>query len=241
MKKIKNDVLPHGKNKLSLIQLLESFYHVRTTKDLLKSLRDDVVATFFLNSGTGIILSFIKGVYFSLFLKLKPPVMIGKRFKIINYSNINIGKNLWVKDDVTMLAGGKLNIGNGCVFCDRSSIWSGKEGLTMGDACSLGINGYICGSEGKITIGNSVIMADNTRLYSWNHKMSTKGKEFSNIATTHKGIVIGNNCWLGSGCVILDGVTLGNNCVVGAGTIVTKSFPKNSLIVGVPARLVKRL
>ena len=103
MKKIKNDVLPHGKNKLNLNQLLKSFY-------------DDLVATFFLYSGMGIIWSFIKGVYFSLFLRLKLPVMIGKRFKIINYSNIKIGKNLLVKDDVTMLAGGRMNIGNNCGY-----------------------------------------------------------------------------------------------------------------------------
>ncbi len=53
-------------------------------------------------------------------------------------------------------------------------------------------------------------------------------------------VTIGDDCWLGEGCVILKGVTLGAGCVVGANAVVTRSAPPGSMLVGVPARVVKR-
>jgi maltose O-acetyltransferase len=47
---------------------------------------------------------------------------------------------------------------------------------------------------------------------------------------------IGNGCWIGAKAVILMNVELGDRCVVGAGAVVTRSFPADSVVVGVPAR-----
>ncbi len=46
-----------------------------------------------------------------------------------------------------------------------------------------------------------------------------------------KGIIIGNNVWLGGSVIVLDGVEIGNNCVIGAGTIVTKDVPDNTKLI----------
>lgn len=51
--------------------------------------------------------------------------------------------------------------------------------------------------------------------------------------------VLGNNCWLGYGVVILDGVTVGDNVIVAAGSVVTKDVPSNCIVGGVPARLIR--
>jgi acetyltransferase-like isoleucine patch superfamily enzyme len=57
-----------------------------------------------------------------------------------------------------------------------------------------------------------------------------------------KGAVsIGNLCFIGFRTMIMPGVALGSRCVVGAGSVVTKSFPDNSVIAGVPARLIRNL
>ena len=54
-----------------------------------------------------------------------------------------------------------------------------------------------------------------------------------------KSVVIGDHCWIGEGAKILKGVSLAENCIVGTGSIVTKSYPSNVLISGVPAVIIK--
>ncbi|MDO5832246.1 MAG: DapH/DapD/GlmU-related protein [Methanobrevibacter sp.] len=47
--------------------------------------------------------------------------------------------------------------------------------------------------------------------------------------------------WLGANVTILPGVTIGNNVVVGAGAVVTKDIPDNSLALGVPAKVIRKI
>lgn len=54
-------------------------------------------------------------------------------------------------------------------------------------------------------------------------------------------IIIGQGSWIGANATILHGVTLGEKCVVAAGSVVLESFPKQSVIGGVPAKLIKTL
>jgi serine acetyltransferase len=53
-------------------------------------------------------------------------------------------------------------------------------------------------------------------------------------------IIIGHDCWIGNGAIILSGISIGNGSIVAAGAIVTKSFPPYSVIGGSPAKLLKR-
>ena len=52
--------------------------------------------------------------------------------------------------------------------------------------------------------------------------------------------VIGNDVWIGSRSVIMQGVKIGDGAVIGAGSIVTKDVPENTIVMGVPARLYKK-
>lgn len=54
----------------------------------------------------------------------------------------------------------------------------------------------------------------------------------------YKGIKIGNNCWIGAGAVFLDGAELGSGCVVGANAVITKKFPSDVVIAGIPAKVI---
>src|SRR5690606_41455691 len=58
---------------------------------------------------------------------------------------------------------------------------------------------------------------------------------------TGEPIVIEDNVWLGGGAIVLPGVTIGRDAVVGAGAVVTRDVPPGAVVVGNPARVVRRL
>ena len=85
-----------------------------------------------------------------------------------------------------------------------------------------------------IKIGNNVAISENVVIRdSDNHQITNSNHEVS------KPIIIGNNVWIGMNVVILKGVTIGDGAIIGAGTVLTKSVPNNSLVVGVPGKVIK--
>lgn len=54
-------------------------------------------------------------------------------------------------------------------------------------------------------------------------------------------VTLGKNSWIGSSATILPGVTVGDNAVVAAGAVVTKDVPENTVVAGVPAKVVKEI
>ena len=87
----------------------------------------------------------------------------------------------------------------------------------------------------KLYIGDDTIWAFNVSIQTGNHGL--KDRDEMKV----KDIVIGKNCWLGQAAIILSGVELGDNVIIGAGSVVTKSFPANVVIAGVPAKIIKYL
>ena len=85
-----------------------------------------------------------------------------------------------------------------------------------------------------VEIGNDTIIAPGVKIISANHNFEEFHKhDFA------EPIRIGEKCWLGANCIILPGVQLGKGVIVGAGAVVTKSFPDNSIIGGIPAKIIK--
>lgn len=94
---------------------------------------------------------------------------------------------------------------------------------------------YIQAKNG-IIIGRNVRLGPGVKLISANHSL-----ENYDVHEPCGPIEIGDNCWLGANVVVLPGVALGEHVVVAAGAVVTRSFPKNCLIGGVPARIIRQL
>lgn len=102
----------------------------------------------------------------------------------------------------------------------------------------------------KITIGDNVLIASNVQLYTATHPVelserltpdwNPESEEYF-CRTYALPITIGNNCWLGGGVIVLPGVTIGDGSVIGAGSVVTKNIPENSLAVGNPCRVIRKI
>jgi len=94
--------------------------------------------------------------------------------------------------------------------------------------------------SGYITIGDNVVFGHGVMVLTGEH-YKTDADVFKTVFDGND-IVIGSNCWIASGVIIIGGVTLGDNIIVGAGSVVTKSFEDgNVFIAGNPAIIKYKL
>ena len=90
-----------------------------------------------------------------------------------------------------------------------------------------------------MTFGKDVFVAPNCGFHTAGHpieaELRNKGLEYA------RPITVGDSVWFGAGVQVLPGVTIGSNVVVAAGAVVTKDVPANSVVEGVPARVIKAI
>lgn len=111
--------------------------------------------------------------------------------------------------------------------------------LVIGDSVSIGKSAMLQ-SIGGITIGNHVMIAHGSQLVSAGHHIpeDTESMRFSGLAAAP--IVIEDNAWIGAGAIVLPGVRVGHGAVVAAGAVVTKAVEANTIVGGIPAKVISR-
>jgi acetyltransferase-like isoleucine patch superfamily enzyme len=95
--------------------------------------------------------------------------------------------------------------------------------------------------EGGLSIGSDVSIAHGVTIMTTEHDYDVSKGKMRDAPVKRAPVSIGDDVWIGAGVKILAGVTIGDHVVVGAGAVVTRDIPSNSLAVGVPARVIKRL
>ena len=102
------------------------------------------------------------------------------------------------------------------VFINACCHFQDHGGVSLGDGCQ---------------IGHNVVFA------TLNHGLAPEDRQ-----TTYPApITLGKNVWVGSNSTILQGVTIGDNAVIAAGAVVTKDVPENTIVGGVPARIIRKI
>ena len=90
---------------------------------------------------------------------------------------------------------------------------------------------------GGITIEDEVQIGPKVNLITENHPLDPSDRKSLDLGS----IFVRRNAWLGAACTILPSVTIGENSVVAAGAVVTKNVPDNTVVAGIPAKVVRRL
>lgn len=109
---------------------------------------------------------------------------------------------------------------------------------TVGDNFFANFNCKFMDS-GKITIGDNVFIAPDVCIITEEHSFEVQ-ERIAGFEYTHP-VNIGDNAWLCAGVLVLPGVTIGKNSIIGAGSVVTKDIPENSLAVGNPCRVIRKI
>ncbi|PRY15300.1 acyltransferase [Kineococcus rhizosphaerae] len=127
------------------------------------------------------------------------------------------------------------------------------EDLTLGERTYVAANAYVSGSvrlgadstvnvgavvRGNVTGGDGVRIGAHTSLLGFNHGIEP-GTEVFRQPLSSRGIVVGDDVWIGSHVVVLDGVHVGDHAVLAAGAVVTKDVPAGAIVGGNPARRIR--
>lgn len=165
------------------------------------------------------VLSVIKTNIYVLYRKLLgnsikiSPLIIIKRFSVLDTE----GKS------------SSISIGRKTVIARNNEISAHKGIIKIGSNCYINSNCMIV-SHCEIIINDNTTIGPGTYLYDHDH---------SKNGFTGNPIKIGQNVWIGAGCIILKGVTIGDNAIIAAGSVVTKDVEHDSVVGGVPAKYIK--
>lgn len=144
-------------------------------------------------------------------LLLGYPLLINKRIKY--------GKNICIYPNVTFFGDGEIIIG------DNVSIGQGAI--------------FYASSGGGIFIGDNSMIAAQTYIIDTDHGIE-QGTLIREQQNSFKKIVVEDDCWIAAGAKVLKGTYLHKGCVVGAQSVVKGEFEENSIIVGVPGKVIKK-
>ena len=151
-----------------------------------------------------------------------------KRYALLKEQFGAVGTNVSVGDDFV------------CGFGDN---------IFIGNNVSINIRCMLIDCN-KITIGNNVLIAPGVQINTSSHPVELServnpdwcpGGSAYFWKTYALPITIEDDCWIGAGTIILPGVTIGRGSVIGAGSVVNKSIPADSVAVGNPCRVIRKI
>ncbi len=156
-----------------------------------------------------------------------------------NLSNIRLAPGCYIERGAffDLQGGGEIIMGENC------SVRAGAILATYGGKIQFGkfsgVQHYsIIYGHGGLMVGDYVRIAAHSVIIPANHSIALNGIPIHKQPIVKQGIKIGNDVWIAAGCRIMDGVTIGNGVVVAAGAVVTKDVKQDSIVAGVPAKII---
>lgn len=121
----------------------------------------------------------------------------------------------------------------------RALYLKNKKSVKLGQNCEVFKNVSLGSEPYLISIGDNVKITENVDFITHDggvHVLRNLG--YCKDADKFGMITIGNNVFIGKGATILSGVTIGDNSIIGTKSVVTRSVPNNSVVAGIPARII---
>ncbi len=121
---------------------------------------------------------------------------------------------------------------------DFSGVFYGN--VTFGDRVWFNRGCYVS-VHGGLSIGDYSMFGEGVSIHDENHVIGSSSEPLPLRGFVVKPITIGKNVWVGAKATILQGVHIGDNAVIGANAVVTHDIPANTIVGGIPARIIREL
>lgn len=132
------------------------------------------------------------------------------------------------------------------VVISKNSSFSGIENIYVGNNVYLSKDMLVLTTRAKLYIGNDVMIAPNVTIITGDHRIDLPNRTMISVGDSEKlpendqDVVIEDDVWIGANVTILKGVTIHKGSVISAGAVVVKDVESNTIVGGVPAKLLKR-
>lgn len=152
-----------------------------------------------------------------------------------------IGWRTYIAAPIFIFGGRNITIGRDVRIFPHSRFEAhDRGGIVIGDDVSIGQNFHVISSQTNLNIGAHTTVSSNVMITNIDHEYREIGIHILHQPFLHRKTTIGENCFIGFGAMIQAGTVLGKQCIVGANSVVRGEFPDYCVIVGAPARVVKR-
>lgn len=169
--------------------------------------------------------------------------------KILTYASIGIYYLLGIRAPRTFWPGGILFScfrawllrGAGCKVGSRCeiepNIYVGlRPKLVIGDRCQINSNAELH----NVVMGADVMIAPGVVILDRQHSFASFDKPMSMQGVKKfKSVIIEDDVWIGQNAIVMPGIRIACGAIVGAGSVVTKDVPKNAIVAGVPAKIIR--
>jgi len=151
-----------------------------------------------------------------------------------NINNVKLGKDVKIFDFVNLY---------GCSIGDNTKIGTFVEiqkNASIGKNCKISSHTFICEGvyiEDNVFVGHNVTFINDKHPRSVNEDGTMQSESNWEVIETF----VKKGASIGSSSTIMCGVTIGENAIVGAGAVVTKDVPPNTIVAGVPAKVIKEI
>ena len=130
----------------------------------------------------------------------------------------------------------RLRIGEGSQIGSFTKIKATDGDLTIGKNVHIGTCCFISADAGGVTIGDHSMISPNVCIVGNDYRYDRLDIPVSLQEKTSKGIRIGNDVWIGAGCMVMDGADIADHCIVTPNSVVTGRLETGAVAQGQPAR-----